>query len=654
MARFWMGVIAGTALSTGRRAQDLSPGLPVPAAPRSASDAARTVNFNFDNVEIKNLVEVVRMHTGRNFVLDETVSSKKVSVVTSEQIPVSEVYPLFLSVLESSGHTVIEEGDTLRIVPLGKSDLPSSPVSGPDEAMPVSGLVTRLFRVKHIDAVQLMHTLQPMVRGGKEGAIEVFGQTNHLMVTDTAAQMRRIEKVLQILDVEGSSRVVEVIKLKFASCEDLAREVTLAMAGAESANAKIGAHMRQVAAGGGELPAESMLIPSPQSNSLLLIGSPAQLDQARDIIARLDVESETGPGRLRSIKLNYLAAEDIAKTLEALITKSVTPEKPRRISIEPSIANNALIVDASPMDHEHILRLVGELDTAPQQVLVEVMIAEVSDGDQLDLGADWSTIDSPKDGSTTVVARSRPGEKDTILEAVNDTAFPQGFSLGIARGTFTRNGVQIPRVPFILHALAGDRDVRILSKPALLAQNNRKATVSVVDNIPVLKSTVQGGTGSARDVLQNIERMDVGLKLSLTPRVNPENMITLDLNPSIEAVIDEGPADQPFTPTFAKREVTTTVTIPNNATVVITGLLREDEVKEETGVPYLRNIPLLGWLFKHSTTKKQKTNLIIFVTPRLVSDAARAAEMKAEWERNTGITPDVMTPEPDAEPPIKP
>ena len=612
--------------------------------------AVPTVNFNFDNVEIKNLVEVVRMHTGKHFVLDEAVSARKVSVVTAEQIPVSEVYPLFLSVLESSGHTVVEDGNSLRVVPLGKSDLPFSPVSGPDDAMPENGLITRLFRIRHLDAVQLMHTLMPMVRGGKEGAIQALAHTNHLIVTDTAAQIRRIEKVLQILDVEGSSRVVEVIRLQHASAEELAREVSLALAGAESANAKVGAHMRQVAAGGGDLPAESMIIPSPQSNSILLIGSPSQLDQARAIIAKLDVESEAGPGRLRAIKLNYLAAEDIAKTLEALITKSVTPEKPRRIAIEASVANNSLIVDASPMDHEHIKRLVGELDTAPQQVLVEVLIAEVSDGDSLDLGADWTTIDSPRDGSTTIISRNRPGESDTIVEAVQNAVFPQGFTLGVARGTYTQNGIAVPRVPFILRAMAGDRDVRILSKPALLAQNNRKASVSVVDNIPVLKSTVQGGTGSARDVLQNIERMDVGLKLSLTPRINPENMITLDLNPAIEAIIDEGPADQPFTPTFAKREVTTTVTIPNNSTVVITGLLREDKVEEQTGIPYLRNIPLIGWLFSSTSTRQQKTNLIIFVTPRLVTDPARAEELKADWERNTGIESDVMDPSRREEP----
>ena len=150
----------------------------------------------------------------------------------------------------------------------------------------------------------------------------------------------------------------------------------------------------------------------------------------------------------------------------------------------------------------------------------------------------------------------------------------------MARGTFLdANGNEVPRLPFLIQALATDRDVNILSHVPLWAQNNIEASVKVVENIPILSSTIEGGSGSARDVIQTIERLDVGISLTFTPHVNPDREILMELNPTIEAIIDEGSADTPFTPTIAKREVSTTVTVPDKATVVISGLIREDNVR---------------------------------------------------------------------------
>ena len=123
----------------------------------------------------------------------------------------------------------------------------------------------------------------------------------------------------------------------------------------------------------------------------------------------------------------------------------------------------------------------------------------------------------------------------------------------------------------------------------------------------------------------------------------------MDLNPSIEAIIDEGSPDQPFTPTIAKREANTTVTVSDGVTVVISGLLREDLVKQEYGIPFLRRIPLIGWLFRYTKETKQKTNLLIFVTPHLVTDNAAAQAQKERWEKSTGVaaeTPIQTQPEP--------
>jgi len=296
-------------------------------------------------------------------------------------------------------------------------------------------------------------------------------------------------------------------------------------------------------------------------------------------------------------------------------------------------------VDAAPSDFELVRNLIERLDLPPQQVMVEILIAEVSLGKTLDLGVDWATIDAPRQGSTTVIGRSRPGQEDT-LRNVLEGMFPEGLSVGVARGTFTGpNGEILPRVPFLVRALAQNRDVKILSNIPLWAQNNMEASVSVVNNIPILRSTIEGGAGTARDVIQNIERLDVGIQLKVTPYVNPDNEVRMKLNPIIEAIIDDGPSDMRFAPTIARREVDTTVTIPDRATVVLSGMMREDRIRSVSKVPFLGDIPFLGALFRRTIDRNERTNLLIFVTPHIVTDLQAAQELRAQLESRTQIDP---------------
>ena len=158
----------------------------------------------------------------------------------------------------------------------------------------------------------------------------------------------------------------------------------------------------------------------------------------------------------------------------------------------------------------------------------------------------------------------------------------------------------------------------------------------MVENIPILKSSVEG-SGSDRDYIQNIERLDVGIKLKLTPQVNPDREIRLELNPSIESVVEESSEALRYTPTIAKREVQTTVTIPDRSTVILSGLIREDTSKLTTKVPLLGDLPLLGWLFRSTSDVKKRTNLLIFVTPRIVTDMQMAEKEKARLERAASL-----------------
>lgn len=610
-----------------------------------------TISLNMDEVEIKQLIRLASEETGKRFILDDTIMGR-ISLVAPEKIKRDEFFPFVLSVLESMGYSAIEKEGAYELVKLPERTAVQGDVVAADAELPAAGLITKVFKLEHIEAAVLKTVLEKMVRGGDQGAVNAFPANNNIIVTDTVGSLQRVQELIVSLDQPQTSGAIEVIALEHSSPKELADTLTRALAASESAGAAFANQIRN-RTGGGNAPPGATIIASEQSRSLIVVASTSKLAEIRSIIEVLDVEEAAGRGRLNAIFLNYLGAEGISKSLNSLLDKrSAGGKTPVNIAIEPDLSNNALLVDADPTDFEYISKLVEELDRKPQQVLVEILIAEISVDRGVSLGVEWATIDSPTDGSTTAIGRTRPDSVDNLVNLATQSEFAQGLSLGVARGTATTaTGLTVPRVPFLLTALAQNRDVKILSNVPLWAQNNTEAKVSVVENIPVLRSTIEGGSGTARDVIQNIDRIDVGIELSVTPLVTPDNDVTLILNPSIEAIINQGTADQPFTPSIAKREVSTTVTIPNESTVIISGLMREDVIKENRRVPLLGSIPWIGELFKSTSNVKQRTNLLIFVTPHVVTDPDVQTAVQQELEEKTGLNPDLEFEKIDIEPP---
>jgi general secretion pathway protein D len=224
--------------------------------------------------------------------------------------------------------------------------------------------------------------------------------------------------------------------------------------------------------------------------------------------------------------------------------------------------------------------------------------------------------------------------------------FGQGLTFGIAHGSYTdANGNIVTDYPgvFNIDAIKGNDKVKILANPSLGAQNNVEAEVSVVDNIPITEATITG-SGSDRDVIQNITRMDVGVKLTMTPHIIPDGIVQLELEPSIEAVTDKGISSD-YAPTISKRRVKTTVMVEDGKTIVIAGLMRNDTAEVKKKIPLLGDIPLLGWLFRWNSTEEKKTNILIFVTPTVISDTAGADALRTDLEKRTGLSSQTITEE---------
>jgi general secretion pathway protein D len=467
------------------------------------------------------------------------------------------------------------------------------------------------------------------------------------------------------LDKPGMARVLEVIPLEHADAVALARQI-----GAAYAQTQSRAEQLLTRIPGAEGPAQAVsamsaptIVSAEHANRLIVTGPAKQVEQIRELVRQMDISAPTGRSALNVILLSYLKAEDVAKNLTTLLEKSAVQtaaaSNKRHLSIEAVPANNALLVDAAPEDFLEVKRLVESLDIMPQQVHISVLIAEIASGDAETLGVAITALNAPDSvgdnafaGASRLHADSASG--DGILSSISQGVFGEGLTFGIAHGSHLDAAGNIvadyPAI-FNLDMIRRNSKVKILSDTSLGAQNNHPAEVAIVDNIGVLESTVSG-SGADRDFIQNIKRMDVGVKVNMTPYIIPGGLVKVELEPSIEAVTDTGGSDQ-YVPTISKRMVKTTMTVPDGQTIVIAGLTRNDESEIKKKVPLLGDIPLLGWLFRWNSKSATKTNILIFVTPTIMTDVADAVAVRQALEAKSGIVAESLAEELKAPAPEK-
>jgi general secretion pathway protein D len=611
------------------------------AQPIAVIDEA-LVDFSFEGVEVDTFIRLVGELTGRRFVLGGDVTGP--ITVVSPRIPVSEVYPLFLSILDAAGYTLRDEGGITRVSALRERGPSLAPVLGPESEIPETGVYSKIFRLQHVSAGEVARLLEPAA--DRSGAVRAMEETNHILVTDSAAALMRMQTLLRELDQPGLAKVMEVLPLQFALADELARQLNLALAESVSRAQDLVQRLPAGRTGGRELSRMATVVPVPHANRLIVTGTPSQVQSLRELVTQMDVDVPSGQGRLNAIFLRHLQADEAAESLNGLLRQrqersGADAGDRRMIAIQSSPSNNALLIDASPGDFEIVRRLIEQLDVLPEQIHIGVMIIEVSDSDGLQLGVDFVALDAPSAvGDSVVQGAVSLGDASGLLSIAQSGIFPRGLSVGVAQGSSVNaEGLIQAGFPGLLNidAFRTSNRFKILSETSLQSQNNREASVRVVNEIPILKSEITGGTGSARDVIQNIERMDVGIKLNITPHFIPGGFIRMALNPSIEALIDSGTDGRSFTPTIAKREVKTTVTVEDGRTIVIAGLTRRDERENERRVPILGSIPLIRWLFTRTEKVAERNDLLILVTPTIVSSMNAQEAYRQQWLNKTGL-----------------
>ncbi|MBQ2282099.1 MAG: type II secretion system secretin GspD [Kiritimatiellae bacterium] len=608
-----------------------------------------TIMFNFEQVDVRVFAQVVGSFIGKRYTVAENV--KGTLTVISPNVSRKDAEKLFSAVLESSGFTIVQDGEMNRIVNLPERKANMGVIVTDEGKTPEFGLVTRIMRLNHVSVVEMSKMLELQL--SRKDVVSTLEETNHLIITDTVSSVKKIEELVKELDKPGMARTTEVIPLNHANATELARQLMASFADNPSRAQEL---TNRMAAGTAYANTVSMSVPtivaSTHSNGLVVTGTQRQIQSVKDLIVKLDVPAPSGRSSFNIIALNYIKAVDIAKNISTVVEKFAAGNGDtsliRRVAVEAIAESNTLLVNATPEDFKAIEAVIKALDVKPKQVHISVLIAEVSEGDLDKLGVTITALNSPDAVGKNAFAGATRSTADNMgmLSQLSSGMFGQGLTFGIAHGSYTdANGNIVTDYPgvFNIDAIKSNDKVKILANPSLGAQNNVEAEVSVVDNIPITEATITG-SGSDRDVIQNITRMDVGVKLTMTPHIIPDGIVQLELEPSIEAVTDKGVSTD-YAPTISKRKVKTTVMVEDGKTIVIAGLMRNDKAEIKKKIPLLGDIPLLGWLFRWNSTEEKKTNILIFVTPTVISDSASADALRTDLEKRTGLASEAISKE---------
>ena len=577
---------------------------------------AEQITLNLNNADISALIKTVSEHTGKNFVIDPRVKGQ-VTVISAHPMERDEFYEVFLSILEVHGFSTVPTGDVIKIVPSVKAKQVGIPTVSRDNQLPGDQVVTRIIQVQNVTAAQLVPILRPLIP--QEGHLAAYPDTNVLIISDRGQNVDRLLKIISQIDKVSDSSI-EVVTLQHAS----AAEVVRILNGLQDRKAK-----------GPDAPVK--MIADERTNSVLISGDATDRLRSRVLIEHLDTPFDN-EGNTQVIYLKYANAKDMVTVLTG-VTENIdkgnaavkgAPAKANMpIYVQADEAANALIISASPDVLRSLQGIIRKLDIRRAQVLVEAIIAEVSTDKVKELGVQWIVDGSPGgSGPVGVINLGTPRISDIATAAATGTpiSLPSGTMLGF--GDFNSSSVNFAA---LIRALESDSSTNILSTPSILTLDNQEAEIVIGQNVPFVTGsyTSTGASSSSVNPFQTVQRQDVGLTLKVTPQINEGSAIQLSIENEISSInlsASTGASDL----VTNKRVIKTTVMVEDGNTIILGGLLQEDLQQVEEKVPLLGDIPLFGALFRANSTTKNKKNLMVFLRPVILRDAATNSQVSSD------------------------
>lgn len=623
------------------------------------------LSMDFTDVELPVLIKFMSEQTKKNFIFDERVQGK-ITIISPRRVTLEEAYDVFLYVLQAKGFTTVSQGNTIKIVAAreARQDTIHTGVSA-DTAS--AEFITRLVPLQNLESTEVVPLVTPLV--SKDGMVSAFASSNTLLLIDSRANIDRIVAILAEVDSAGTPGVLRIYPLAFAVATDAAKTLTsIYLEGSPAAPAQA---MKGRGRGGLILPSRGVavkILAEPRTNSVIVYAGQEMQDDVAELLKKIDIPASAGSGKINVYYLENADAEEVSKVLASLSEKRagtappgtpaagaraatpatgaavVSAELEGGVKVTADKATNALIIVASSNDYETLVGVIKKLDIRRRQVFVEAVIMEIDIDKSLDVGVEWrGAVQAGGGQSGAFIGGSNfgitGGLNDLLagLASGNPLTFAgSGLVAGGIGGSVTLpDGTKIPAVAAVLRASQGNNNLNILSSPHLLTQNNKEAEIIVAENIPFITSTSRDSTNLA-NVINSVERKDVGITLRITPHIHESEYVSLDIYQEASALKTDALSlsqSSSVGPTWTKRSTKTTVLVKSGDTVILGGIMQENITKNVTKIPLLGDIPLLGYFFKFVSDKKTKTNLLILLTPHIIQEPGVVSKALEERQR---------------------
>jgi general secretion pathway protein D len=615
-----------------------------------SSSSPGDIVLNFDNADLYEVVRTIGEILQLNYIVDPNVRGR-VTINTAGRLSREELFPVFFQILEANGLTAVKEGNLYKIIRMKEAtQFPLSTRMGDKGAVvsPGERMVIQIIPLRFISSQEMTRLITPFVTAG--GTIVSHIDSNTLLVVDKASNIDKILRLTDVFDIDLFKNIGHrFFRLRYVDAEEAGKSVN-----------------EIIASYAGAAKEDFKLIPLKRINSLLLISKQSNIFSiVQSFVREIDVPIEDDEPRIYVYSVKNGVADELATLLNSVFsetaadkTKKVATEEPEQppyrtttapelfpetpsrkekvstvagerisaegsgtlkgdIKITPDEIRNSLIIEATPRDYRIIEMILSSIDVLPRQVLIEVTIAEIALDSSTELGIEWQF-----DRGTDFVSGLQTGA------TLGSTGI--NFSYAILD--------EAKRWMATVSALASKGKVNILSSPSVLASDSKEAKIDVTTEVPVATSIYTYDSGRTDNLLEtSIQYRNTGVILSVTPHINEYGLVSMDVNQEVSeqaGLVNVGLVEQ--RPSFFKRSVNTTLTVKNGQTIVIGGLIRETTEDRFSGIPCIGDVPVLSYVFGTKSQGKEKTELIIFITPKVIASLEDVDIVSEEFRNRIG------------------
>ena len=627
-----------------------------------------SVTLSFSNADIESVASVLAKATGQTILVDPKVKGT-INLISNKPLSKSKAIDAFSTALRTSGFALVDVNGVYRVVSEADAKLISNSVTTGKSKQEGDQIITRVFRLNYESANNLLPVLRPLV--SPNNTINAYPGNNTIVITDYASNIQRIGQLIESIDAPTTSDV-QTIKLQYAIATDMATILSKVL--------------DTTATGGNEPALKTMILAEPRSNSILVRGASAErIRQIRVLVARLDVPTANN-GNIWVVPLKNAEATKLAVTLRAIVaadaslsaqiggtpgqpgvnnpansapqqaiqqpntapgaagssaatsalTSSSNPTTGGIIQAEP--ATNSIIITASEPLYRNLRHVIEQLDRRRTQVYIESLIAEVSSSNAEELGIQWQGIVGSGNqnvgfgGTNFTNSEGQLGSNilglgsniNNILNPGNPSGVPVPPAPGLNLGLLTKfNGTY--GMSALVTALATTQGSNILSTPNLITLDNEEARIVVGQNVPIITgSYAQTGSSTSVTPFQTYARQDVGLTLRVRPQVSDNGIVKMQIYQEVSSIAN------PLFPSgiiLNKRNIESNVLVDDGQIIVLGGLIEDKYNDGSNGVPFLKDIPIIGALFRSDAKSRTKTNLLVFIRPYILRDKDQTADI---------------------------